>query len=440
MGKKSVALLGNMNNGNFALMRYLSDLGHDVHLFLFKNDGKGNSSQFHWTADTFEEEKWRNKISVTKLINSQIQIISAHSIFYPIIYIFFFFLKLIKHKSSEWFNPGTFNVRNELKKITNNYDVIIGNGNSPALFNFSKTPLSIFYPYSTGVEYVNCSITNNFLNHNRIIRLMVLKAKKHQEKGLIKVQNIYNAEMGLTNTTLQKLNLYQKPLPIPAFYNTPGTPKNDFLNFNSNEEEFYKKKLIIMMHSRHVWVKPKMISNDKFDQMESKNNHWLINAFSNLINTKPNLKAGLVMVEYGQDVINSKELCKKLNIEKHVLWLPKMKQKHIKEYVKKATVIVGEFTLINKIIWGSTGWEALAYGKLLMNYYDFKNNEFKELIGIEEPEILKVRKKEDVFEHLKWLSNNIESSIELGKKNELWFNKNNGIELAKKWIDLYNTE
>ena len=52
----------------------------------------------------------------------------------------------------------------------------------------------------------------------------------------------------------------------------------------------------------------------------------------------------------------------------------------------------------------------------------------------------KVRKKEDVFEHLKWLSNNIESSIELGKKNELWFNKNNGIELAKKWIDLYNTE
>ena len=98
---------------------------------------------------------------------------------------------------------------------------------------------------------------------------MVLKAKKHQEKGLIKVQNIYNAEMGLTNTTLRKLNLYQKPLPIPAFYNTPGTPKNDFLNFNSNEEEFYKKKLIIMMHSRHVWVKPKMISNDKFDQMES---------------------------------------------------------------------------------------------------------------------------------------------------------------------------
>ena len=96
MGKKSVALLGNMNNGNFALMRYLSDLGHDVHLFLFKNDGKGNSSQFHWTADTFEEEKWRNKISVTKLINSQIQIISAHSIFYPIIYIYFFFFKINK--------------------------------------------------------------------------------------------------------------------------------------------------------------------------------------------------------------------------------------------------------------------------------------------------------------------------------------------------------
>ena len=37
-----IALLGNMNNNNFALLRYFRDLGFDAHLLLFKNDGTGN--------------------------------------------------------------------------------------------------------------------------------------------------------------------------------------------------------------------------------------------------------------------------------------------------------------------------------------------------------------------------------------------------------------
>jgi len=33
-----VLLIGNMNNNNFSIMRYLRDLGIDAHLFLMNND------------------------------------------------------------------------------------------------------------------------------------------------------------------------------------------------------------------------------------------------------------------------------------------------------------------------------------------------------------------------------------------------------------------
>lgn len=41
-----IGLIGNMNNNNFALMRYFRDLGADAHLLLYANDGQGSLSNF----------------------------------------------------------------------------------------------------------------------------------------------------------------------------------------------------------------------------------------------------------------------------------------------------------------------------------------------------------------------------------------------------------
>ncbi len=46
-----VALIGNMNNGNFALTRYLRDVGVDAHLLLFDNELK----HFHPSHDTYDK-------------------------------------------------------------------------------------------------------------------------------------------------------------------------------------------------------------------------------------------------------------------------------------------------------------------------------------------------------------------------------------------------
>ena len=51
-----IALIGNMNNNNFALMRYFRILGADAHLLLYSNDGKGELSHFKPECDTWDIE------------------------------------------------------------------------------------------------------------------------------------------------------------------------------------------------------------------------------------------------------------------------------------------------------------------------------------------------------------------------------------------------
>ena len=50
-----VALVGNMNNNNFALLRYLRDLGVDAHLLLFDNE----IGHFVPEHDTWQLAKWQ---------------------------------------------------------------------------------------------------------------------------------------------------------------------------------------------------------------------------------------------------------------------------------------------------------------------------------------------------------------------------------------------
>ena len=67
-----VGLIGNMNNNNFALMRYFRDLGVDAHLLLYSNDGKNELSNFKPESDTWNINQWTPYIHQTKIPNSVI--------------------------------------------------------------------------------------------------------------------------------------------------------------------------------------------------------------------------------------------------------------------------------------------------------------------------------------------------------------------------------
>ena len=62
-----IAVLGNMNNNGFALMRYLRDIGQEADLLLFDDDEDNYSSHFSLKADTWHLEKWKKYVKKSQL-------------------------------------------------------------------------------------------------------------------------------------------------------------------------------------------------------------------------------------------------------------------------------------------------------------------------------------------------------------------------------------
>ena len=52
-----IALIGNLNNNHFSLMRYLRDLGFDTYLLLYMEDGKGTNAHFIPENDSWNIDK-----------------------------------------------------------------------------------------------------------------------------------------------------------------------------------------------------------------------------------------------------------------------------------------------------------------------------------------------------------------------------------------------
>ena len=71
-----IAILGNMNNNGFALLRYFIDLGQDAKLFLYDNDGIGELSHFAIENDTWEINKWSKRISRIDLSDNSLSALS----------------------------------------------------------------------------------------------------------------------------------------------------------------------------------------------------------------------------------------------------------------------------------------------------------------------------------------------------------------------------
>ena len=70
-----IALIENMNNNHFALMRYLRDRGYDAHLFLSRGEGITSLTHFLPESDTFEIEKWEPYIHRTSFYTSGLRVL-----------------------------------------------------------------------------------------------------------------------------------------------------------------------------------------------------------------------------------------------------------------------------------------------------------------------------------------------------------------------------
>lgn len=421
-----VALVGNMNNNNFSLLRYFRDLGIDAHLLLYSNDGKTTLSHFSPDSDCWNIRKWEQYIHNTDIPNAPIAVFD-----FPFSWIISFtsFLKSLFFSNVMWIKPVS---RKKITETYSGFDFIITSGITPATLQRVNISVDIFYPYASGIEFLNTGEFKIQLERGSYFKKLIYnKVKDKQLIGIRLAKIVINSEMYLTQRVLNNLNIKSKKLFIPVVYDTSNEENIKLSNTLLQIDKIIcLQDFVIFHHARLKWVNNGDYTDSEWTQ-ENKNNNWIINQYYNFLQLNPSKKSLLVILEYGPDVQETKKLIASLGIENFVYWLPKMKRKEIMWLIKKSSIICGEFHDLPRTIWGSTGWEALAAGKPLLQYFDFEEGEYFKSYNIPEPPILKVNKQEDILFHLNEIASNKESFEKLSKETLLWFKKYNGLNLAK---------
>lgn len=426
-----VALVGNMNNNNFTLLRYFRDIGVDAHLLLYSNDGKTTLSHFTPESDCWNLGKWEQFIQNTDIPNAPISVFD-----FPFSWIISItsFLKSLIFSDVIWIKPIS---RKKIIDTYSGFDFIIASGITPATLQRVKIVVDIFYPYASGIEFLNTGEFKIQLERGSYFKKLIYqKVKDKQLTGIRLAKVVINSEMYLTQRILNELNIKSKKMFIPVVYDN-SIEENIILSNNLLEIDkiISLNDFVIFHHARLKWINNGDYTDSEWIQ-ENKNNNWIINQYHNFLKTAPSNKTLLIILEYGPDVQETKKLIASLGIEKFVVWLPKMKRKEIMWLISKSNIVCGEFHVLPRTIWGSTGWEALAAGKPLLQYFDFEEGEFFNSYNIPEPPILKVKKQEDIFFHLNEIARNKESREKITKETLLWFKKYNGINLAKEIFKL----
>jgi hypothetical protein len=425
-----IGLIGNMNNNNFALMRYFRDLGADAHLLLYSNDGQDSLSHFNPEADTWDIEKWKNFIHHTNVPNAPIAALNP-----PLSWIIYYRSKI---RTLLGFQDHAVNLTSN-EAIVNAYkdfQILVSSGITPAILLRINRKVNIFYPYATGVEFLySTGYTQRFHNANFIEKSVLKLVQKNQAKGIRSAARVLNYDSGATEQALEKIGVNSIRLAIPMVYSNerlPYEPPNDHL---SNVAKIISVSgLTLVHHARLMWkISSSLLETDS--KLTSKNSHWFIKAYAELLQLRPLSRPHLFIFEYGLDVDATKELIDALGISNSVTWLPKMRRKEIMWLLSKVSAGVGEFYQIPKMIWGGTGWEVLASGKPLIQGFNFVDGEFEKIYGYPSPPLLPVQTESDILQHLLFLTDSPPNAEKMGSQAKLWFDAYNGIGLAKKWIE-----
>ncbi len=199
-----IAIIGNMNNNGFAMMRYFRDLGADAHLLLNANDGLGSLSHFRPEDDTWNIEAWAPYIHQTDIPNA------------PIAALGFPYAQMIAALSR---GQRPVSVA-QIQAAYAGYDRFVTSGIIPAVMQRARLQPSVFFPYSTGVEFYGAK---EFVDRIKGVRTLPLRAvKKAQARGIRATRKVLNAEMGYTDRVLRDIGADPLPVSIPMVYVEAG--------------------------------------------------------------------------------------------------------------------------------------------------------------------------------------------------------------------------
>ncbi|WP_269623457.1 hypothetical protein [Prochlorococcus marinus] len=415
-----VALLGNTCNNNFAFLRYLLDLDIDAHLYLYSNEGKGEENPIHapeW--DSYSASLYQDKISYLNIPNGIASVIGRPDKF---------ILPLNLSK---------------LSKTLSKYDICVGSGLAPAIFLRMNKHLDVFTPYGIGLEWVADNENKKKLETLNLEWPFRKLLTYFQLQGLRKTRIVTSWLPGITAEVFKNHSIPTRYMHVPAYYVEQSTKSpiealktldNSLIKEITNKDSF---KTFSFM--RHYWVFNKKRNDKKTWMTCNKNNNFLIEGFSEFIKESNNINCKLFLSAWGQDLEESRQLVRDLNIEENVLWMPLMPRAQITYILNNyANLAVGEFIVSSEEHWGSTAWECIALGVPFLQTVNYTEASFKQFwdYGLP-PEILNVKSSRDVTHHMKSIYKKSYNACLRSYKNQDWFKANNAHSLTEKWVELF---
>jgi len=294
--------------------------------------------------------------------------------------------------SSSWY-PGSRILRwVRLLRMLEPYDLVVGH------FPFAKCAILCRKPYviydAGWIRYLNMSRRGYGLGR---------WGYRHASKIIF--TNVDTYDMFLKQG-YDPERLEFSPFAIDTDQYCPGPSR---LSLNGDRD------LMIFSPARHEWYE--------------KGNDRLIKAFSRFVRTRPG--ALLVVVEWGSDLVRSKNLVNDLGIEKNVTWVPLMNKKRLVEWYRLSDIVADQFVLG---AYGTTVPEAMSCAKPVLMYAEERY--FQQWHGALPP-VLSARSVDEILEVLEKLKDATLRS-EIGTKGRDWVLQQHGLEtVAKRQLRMY---
>lgn len=403
-----IAIVGNMNNAGFAMLRYFRDLGADAWLIPFANP----EPQFRPEWDTWEWEKWRKFFRPPLFPNTVEAVLGDPRRFRP--------------------PPAKAPIQAALA----DYDRVVGSGITPALFKRIGRRLDLFFPYSTGVEYYNSAGYREHVASSPLRRVLHGRVRRLQAQGIREARYCLNAELSLIRAALEEIGKPFIRLGLVALYNREDPAKAEITpRLRDTLDRMAKADLSLFGAARQMWVRPQFIAEADWPP-HSKNNDWLIRGLAEFVGRRPEAKPLLTVVEYGRDVDATKRLVAELEMERFVQWLPVLPRREIMLLLGHSDIGVGEFYVDSGVIWGGTGWETLAAGRPLLQAFNFGPGEYEAEFGHAPPPMLPARSPAEVAAQIAEVYDSPDKGRTMGRNAAAWFDEHGGIGLAKRWLAL----
>lgn len=376
---KKVALLGNMNNFNYCITRYLRDKGIDAHLFL-----GDEFSHFTPQSDDYNNDQMPEFIHELKW-----------------------------HVIGHWKIDVA-----QIKRDMSGFDFIIATDRSIAYLSKAGIIVDLFIPHGGDIFYLPFYQLSSF--PPRRYEIGAWYQSFHQRKGIRNARNILMDYMNPEfEAVFKKLNYRNNRIKLgfPAIY-TPIYEAEYIKEQSRDSSELQRlknfkegKACLIFNNSRLVWT------NRKEQQFHFKGNDRLLKAVANLIQ-KEKINLGIVLFEYGMDVEPTKQLVEKLGIQENVLWFNRMNRKQIIPLMLEADIVSSEFE--HSWIMGGVIVESLMTKKILLGYRrDQDYGYYPELYPM-----LNASTQEQIEERIQYFLNNREKCTESAIEAHNWFMRN----------------